>query len=78
MMKDEDEKYVKKADANIQGYCGMAPIHFAARYGTDSKDTVKTIKLMMKFMENPHQEDEFGNTVLHHAILNSCQDKKLR
>ena len=68
MMKDE--KYVKKSDSNIPGYCGMAPIHFAARYGTEFKATEKTLQMMMDFMENPHQEDEFGNTVLHHAILN--------
>ena len=65
------EKYVKKSDSNIPGYCGMAPIHFAARYGTNFKDTEKTMKTMMDFMDDPHQEDEFGNTVLHYAILNS-------
>ena len=68
------DKYVKKSDANIPGYCGMAPIHFAARYGTNSNDTKKTIKTMMELMDDPHQEDEFGNTVLHYAILNNSKD----
>ena len=70
----KEEKYVDKSDSNIPGHCGMAPIHFAARYGTNSKQTKKTIKTMMDFMKNPHQEDEFGNTVLHHAILNNSKD----
>ena len=28
------------------------------------------LKMLMDFMDNPHQKDEFGNTVLHHVILN--------
>ena len=74
----KDEKYVKKSDSNIPGYCGMAPIHFAARYGTNAKDTKKTVKIMMDFMDNPHQEDEFGNTVLHYAILNNSKDDQTK
>ena len=66
-----DEKYVKKSDSNIPGHSGMAPIHFAAKYGTNFEDTKKTLKTMIEFMDNPYQEDEFGNTVLHHAILNN-------
>ena len=74
----KDEKYVKKSDSNIPGYCGMAPIHFAARYGTNAKDTKDTVKIMMDFMDNPHQEDEFGNTVLHYAILNNSKDDQTK
>ena len=72
----KDEKYVKKSDSNIPGYCGMAPIHFAARYGTNFKETKKTLEKLTEFMDNPHQEDEFGNTVLHYAILNNSQDEQ--
>ena len=72
----KDEKYVRKSDSNIPGYCGMAPIHFAARYGTDFEETKETLQKMTEFMDNPHQEDEFGNTVLHYAILNNSRNEQ--
>ena len=40
-----DEKYVKKSDFNIPGGSGMAPIHFAAKFGTGSEDTEKVIEI---------------------------------
>ena len=66
-----DKDFVRKDDANIQGYCGMAPVHFAARYGTETEETKETIDFLMNQMDNPHLQDEFGNTVLHHSILNA-------
>ena len=69
-----EEKYVKKSDSNIPGNVKMVPIHFAARYGIELEKTKQALKKMMEFMDNPHQEDEFGNTVLHHAILNSNKE----
>ena len=66
----ESDKYVKKNDSKLQGYCGMAPVHFAARYGKYQNGIVKTVGFLMDQMENPHQQDEFGNTVLHHSVLN--------
>merc|ERR1712235_125092 len=49
----------------------MAPVHFAARYGTETEETKETIDFLMNQMDNPHLQDEFGNTVLHHSILNA-------
>ena len=69
----ESDKYVKKNDSKLPGYCGMAPVHFAARYGKyldGQNGIVKTVGFLMDQMENPHQQDEFGNTVLHHSVLN--------
>ena len=66
----EDEKYVKKSDFNIPGCNGMVPIHFATKFGTDSVETEKVIEMMLDSMENPQQKDEFGNSVLHYAIIN--------
>ena len=66
----ESDKYVKKNDSKLQGYCGMAPVHFAARYGKYLDGQNGIVKTLMDQMENPHQQDEFGNTVLHHSVLN--------
>ena len=65
-----DEKYVRKSDFNIPGCNGMAPIHFATKFGTDSVVTEKVIEMMLDSMENPEQRDEFGNSVLHYATIN--------
>eukprot|EP00092_Neocalanus_flemingeri_P034661 GFUD01037707.1.p1 GENE.GFUD01037707.1~~GFUD01037707.1.p1 ORF type:complete len:1460 (+),score=369.86 GFUD01037707.1:404-4381(+) len=48
----------------------MAPVHFAARYGTDRVTTENLVSTLMNSMNNPLQQDKFGNTVVHHAILN--------
>ena len=78
----KDDKYVKKEDSNLQGNSGMFPVHFAARYGkiaideTKKDSAIKTVNFLFDQMENPHQPDEFGNTVLHHSVLNG--DEKTR
>ena len=63
-----------KRDSSLEGSCGMAPVHFAARYGANTSDTLQTVEMLMKSMEDPFQRDEFGNTVLHYAILNGNTD----
>ena len=69
-----DEKYAKMWDFDKPGYCGMAPVHFAARYGKDN--VWETVDFLLDGMKDPFQADEFGNTVLHHAVLNT--DDKAR
>ena len=69
ILRAPDEKYFKKSDADLPGYCGMAPVHFAARYGVEL--VWETVDFLMDQMKDPYQQDEFGNTILHHAILNS-------
>ena len=48
----------------------MVPAHFAVRYGTDSEVTRQTVGALIQEMKNPFKKDEFGNTILHHSILN--------
>ena len=66
-------EFSAKYSALILGFCGMAPLHFVARYGSKLKDTKESLTFLMHCMDNPLQEDEFGNTVLHHAILNQSE-----
>ena len=72
----QTDKYVEKEDFNIPGYSGMAPIHFAARYGTDAEAIERTLSTLENYHQKDECKDEFGNTVLHHAILNSTTDSK--
>ena len=55
----------------------MVPVHFSARYGTDFEvehKTRDTVKFFMENMENPFLKDNFGNTILHHSILNEEEE----
>ena len=65
-----------KTDCNLEGYNGMAPVHFAARYGVEKITTEHLVTIILNSMENPLQQDKFGNTVLHHSILNA--DSEIR
>ena len=70
----QTDKYVEKEDFNIPGYSGMAPIHFAARYGTDAEAIERTLSTLENYHQKDECKDELGNTVLHHAILNKSTD----
>ena len=62
----------------MPGYCQQAPVHFAARYGSDPEATRRTVETLMNEMEDPFMRDEFGNTVLHHCILNGSENGDTR
>ena len=64
------EKYVKKSDFQIKGRLGKAPIHFVASEGENVEQTVNTVKVLLKGMEDYKLRDDFGKTVLHHAAEN--------
>ena len=65
-----------KSDSNLEGYNAMAPVHFAARYGIEKTTTEQLVTMILNSMDNPLQQDKFGNTVLHHSILNG--DSEIR
>ena len=65
-----------KSDLNLEGYNAMAPVHFAARYGIEKITTEHLVTMILNNMDNPVQQDKFGNTVLHHSIFNG--DSEIR
>ena len=65
-----------KTDSNLEGNNATAPVHLVLRYGVDRVTTEHLVTAILNSMNNPLQQDKFGNIVLHHSILN--RDPELR